>query len=123
MLAAAFAIQIQAQDSSNQDIIDRIKPVGQVHIAGAAAASAAAAGPRSGEDVYGSACIACHSIGVAGAPKKGNAGDWGPRMEKGMDAVLKNAINGIGGMPPRGTCGDCSDDEIKAAIEFMTAGI
>jgi cytochrome c5 len=44
-------------------------------------------------------------------------------MEKGFDVVWKNAINGIGGMPPMGTCGDCSDDEIKAAIEHMIEGI
>jgi cytochrome c5 len=44
-------------------------------------------------------------------------------MEKGFDTVWQNAIKGIGGMPPMGTCGDCSDDEIKAAIEHMIEGI
>ncbi len=44
-------------------------------------------------------------------------------MTKGFDTVWQNAINGIGAMPPMGTCGDCSNDDIKAAIEHMIEGI
>ncbi|MGL4930710.1 MAG: c-type cytochrome [Plesiomonas sp.] len=40
-----------------------------------------------------------------------------------MDTLQKHAISGINQMPPRGTCTDCSDDEIKAAIEYMTQGL
>jgi len=111
-----------AKKDSDEEIAKRIKPVGSVHVAGVVAASAAASGPRSGADVYNASCVACHGSGVLGAPKKGVAADWTPRLEKGFDTVWQNAINGIGGMPPRGTCGDCSDDEIKAAIEFMAEG-
>lgn len=118
-VAAAHA----AKEDSDEEIAERIKPVGSVHVAGAAATTAAAAGPRSGADVYNAACMACHAAGVLGAPKPGDAAGWGPRMEAGMDTVLANAINGIGGMPPRGTCANCSDDEIKAAIEHMIEGI
>lgn len=113
-----------AQDD-NSELLERIKPVGKVQIAGAAPAGpAAAAGPRSGEDIYNTACTACHAIGVLGAPKTQVAADWQPRLdEKGFDTVWKNAINGINAMPPMGTCGDCSDDDIKAAIEYMIEGI
>ena len=121
--ACLMVATAQAAKDSNDEIIERIKPVGSVHVAGAAPASAAASGPRSGADIYNASCIACHGSGVLGAPKKDDAAGWGPRLEKGFDAVLASAINGIGGMPPRGTCGDCSDDEIKAAIEFMTEGL
>lgn len=117
MLATAVATE-----ENDKDIAERIKPVGSVHVAGAATA-AVASGPRSGADIYNTSCVACHGPGVLGAPKLNNAADWAPRMEKGMDTVLLNAINGIGGMPPRGTCGDCSDDDIKAAIEHMIEGI
>lgn len=119
-LAATFSFAIQ-QDT-NQEIAERIKPVGSVHVAGAQA-QAASSGPRSGADVYGSACIACHAAGVLGAPKLHDAGDWAPRLEKGFDAVLKNALNGLNAMPPMGACGDCSEDDIKAAIEYMTEGV
>lgn len=111
-----------AQDMTEDEIKSRIQPVGQVHVAGAKAETASS-GPRSGADIYNKSCVACHSIGVLGAPKLQNAGDWSPRLEKGFDQVWKNAINGIGGMPPKGTCGDCSDDELKSAIEHMIEGI
>ncbi|WP_133468185.1 c-type cytochrome [Paraglaciecola marina] len=112
----------QAQDMTEDDIKARIEPVGKVHIAGAKA-EAASSGPRSGADIYAKTCVACHSIGVLGAPKLQDAADWSPRLEKGFDTVWQNAINGIGGMPPKGTCNDCTDDEIKSAIEHMIDGI
>ncbi|MBE1300507.1 MAG: cytochrome c5 family protein [Alteromonadaceae bacterium] len=112
-----------ALENKDEDIVKRIKPVGSVHVAGAAAAGAAAAGPRSGADIYNSSCIACHGAGVLGAPKLQDAAGWAPRMEQGFDTVLANAINGINAMPPMGTCGDCSNDDIKAAIEYMIEGI
>lgn len=126
VIAAALTMFAVNAQESDQDIIDRIKPVGKVHVAGASAAgdSAGAGGARSGEDVYNSACAACHVAGVLGAPKFRAAADWQPRLdEKGLDGVWKNAINGINAMPPRGTCANCSDDEIKAAIEYMIEGI
>lgn len=112
-----------ALEDKHEDIVKRIKLVGSVHVAGAAAAGAAAAGPRSGADIYNSSCIACHGAGVLGAPKLQDAEGWAPRMEQGFDTVLANAINGINAMPPMGTCGDCSNDDIKAAIEYMIEGI
>lgn len=124
LVGSLVMFAVQAQDTSDDEISKRIKPVGSVHIAGAQAETAAAAGPRSGADIYNVSCTACHSVGVLGAPKTQVAADWNPRLEeKGFDTVWQNAINGIGGMPPRGTCGDCSDDDIKAAIEYMIEGI
>ena len=112
----------QTQEMTDDEIKARIEPIGKVHVAGAKA-EVAASGPRSGVDIYNKACVACHSVGVLNAPKLQNAADWAPRLEKGFDTVWQNAINGIGGMPPKGTCADCSDDEIKAAIEHMIEGI
>jgi cytochrome c5 len=118
-IAGSFA------QEDHSELLKRIKPVGQVQIAGAAPAGAAAnAGPRSGEDIYNTSCVACHGSGVLGAPKLHVAGDWQPRIdEKGLDQVWKNAVNGIGAMPPMGTCGSCSDDDIKAAVDYMIEGI
>lgn len=112
----------QTQEMSADEIKSRIQPVGKVHVAGAKAETAAS-GPRSGDQVYGKTCVACHAAGVLGAPKLHDAADWGPRVEKGIDVLLKHALEGFNAMPPRGTCGNCSDDEIKAAIEYMIEGV
>ncbi len=113
----------ESQARQQAKIEENIKPVGKVNVgavpASASAAPAEAAGPRSGDAVYNASCLACHSAGVAGAPKTGDSAAWAERVAKGMDTLLSNAINGINAMPPKGTCADCSDDEIKAAIEYM----
>lgn len=113
-----------AQTLNEDEIKERIMPVGKVKIAGAVDATAAAAGPRTGEQIYQAACTACHAVGVLGAPKTKVAADWQPRLdEKGYDLIWKNAINGINAMPAMGACGDCTDDDIKSAIDYMIEGI
>ncbi|NVK41848.1 MAG: cytochrome c5 family protein [Oceanospirillaceae bacterium] len=74
---------------------------------------------RTGEELYNTKCSVCHASGVAGAPKFGNAEEWAPRAEKGLDALLATAKSGLNAMPPMGTCMDCSDDELKGAIQYM----
>ena len=73
------------------------------------------------EAKYMVSCFACHSTGAAGAPKVGEgfAAEWEPRMEKGMDAVVANAINGLNTMPPKGLCFDCTDEDLRALVEYM----
>ncbi len=119
-------------DVSNEPkevMLENIKPVGQVNIAGqpgtqeaaAAEPAAAAAAPKSGEQVYQTNCIACHGTGAAGAPKMGDAAAWAPRIAKGIDALLKSATNGLKAMPPKGLCMACSEDELKGAIQYMVS--
>ena len=131
-LAAAMAFVVGSAGAtmlpqdSNEDIAKRIAPIGQVRTGDAAATAdsgASAGGARSGDQIYNTYCAACHTGGVLGAPKINNAADWEPRLAQGMDTVLKHAIEGYNAMPPKGTCGDCSDDEIQAAIDYMTADI
>lgn len=122
---AAMAVSALAVTPQEQEILDRIKPVGEVCVQGDAACAApvaVASGPRSGEDVYKAACFACHGTGVGGAPKMGAADEWAPRLAQGEATYLANAINGIRAMPPKGTCATCSDEEILAAINYM-AGV
>ncbi|MEM9254500.1 MAG: c-type cytochrome [Pseudomonadota bacterium] len=64
-------------------------------------------------------CFACHSSGAAGAPKTGDAAAWAPRLEKGMPELITSVRTGIGAMPPGGLCPDCTDDELKALIDYM----
>jgi len=73
------------------------------------------------ETTYMASCFACHSTGAAGAPKvgDGNAEAWAPRLEKGMDAVVTNAINGLNTMPPKGLCFTCTDDDLRALVQYM----
>lgn len=119
VLASAYVVA--------ETIEDRIKPVGEVCMAGdacaaAVVASASSSEPRSGSDVYTAKCAMCHASGAAGAPKMGDAGGWTARIAKGNDSLYTNAISGFNGMPAKGLCFDCSDDEIKAAVDHMVAG-
>jgi len=109
-------------------VLENIRPVGEVYVAGksepaaeemAGAAAAGETGPKSGEEVYNGNCVACHGTGAAGAPKIGDAAAWAPRIAKGMDTLQANAINGLNAMPPKGLCMACSDEELRAAIEYM----
>jgi cytochrome c5 len=138
LIAAALSMSAAlADDLSPAANAERLKPVGEVNqqaqAAPAAAAPAAAAttaatttvAKRKGDEIYNGKCVACHSAGVAGAPKKGELKDWQPRVTaagKGpaaLTGLLQVALKGKNAMPAKGTCMDCSDDELKSAIEYM----
>ena len=72
-----------------------------------------------GQKIYQSSCQACHVAGVAGAPKLGDKEAWAPRIAKGNDALFLSVKNGLKAMPPKGTCMSCSEDELRAAMEYM----
>jgi cytochrome c5 len=74
-----------------------------------------------GQKTYQTSCQACHATGAAGAPKFGDKDAWAPRIATGVDAMLAVAIKGKGAMPPKGACASCSDDDLKAAIEYMVS--
>jgi len=69
--------------------------------------------------IYLRSCRSCHTIAATGAPLTGDAAGWAPRLDKGMDVLLGNVINGFGGMPPLGLCMDCSAGQFEALIRFM----
>ncbi len=123
LMSFAVLAQTPAEDKSLEELKARIAPVGQVYLAGSEPVAAKPAGPRTGEQVYQGACFACHATGALDAPKKGDAAAWKPRLAQGLETLHKHAIDGIRSMPPRGTCGDCSDDELLNAIKFMTDGL
>lgn len=72
-------------------------------------------------DKYGKSCGVCHGSGAAGAPKTGVEADWAPRLTKGMDTLVSSVEKGMNAMPPKGMCYDCSADDYKALIEYMSA--
>jgi cytochrome c5 len=110
---------------SAADIAERIKPVGDVYLTGdlELAAPAKPAAPRDGASVYLVYCSACHTSGVAGAPVKGNAIAWKARLAQGEQMLFDHAWKGFNAMPAKGTCSDCSEDEIKSAIAYLTEGL
>lgn len=109
----------RAQTQSYQEfVIENTKPIGEVTLGGPAVA--VASGPRSGKEVYDAGCAFCHDSGAAGSPKIGSKAAWAPRIAKGMDTLIAHAIKGFNAMPPKGMCPSCSDDEIAAAVKFIT---
>lgn len=92
----------------------------------AAAAPAPAAAPQqaatvnpAGEKLYKSVCFACHATGVANAPKFGDKAAWEPYIKTGMDAMVKVAMQGKPPMPPKGGAANASEDDIRAAVQYM----
>ena len=104
---------------------ERLAPDGEVAMVGetagqvASAPAAGSGGSRSGEEIYNSKCTTCHASGAAGAPILGSAKDWVERIGKGVDVLYTSSISGFNGMPPKGLCFDCSDDELKATVDYM----
>jgi len=80
-------------------------------------------GPRTAEKIYNTYCVACHGTGAAGAPIKGNAEAWGPHIAKGEATLIKHAIEGFNAMPARGTCADCTDEELTDTVCFLIKGM
>jgi cytochrome c5 len=112
---------------NDQQLAERIKPVGDLAMAGAAAVAnsviPAANAAGKGESVYNSACGVCHGAGVAGAPKLGDKADWGPRLAQGNETLYTHALKGFQGkkgmMPPKGGQAQLADADVKAAVDFM----
>jgi cytochrome c5 len=136
--------------AEQQSVEDNVRPAGQVCLAGqscvgstsgsspaAPVTSTRAAAPVAAvveevaavaaevaafdvESTYQMSCFACHGTGAAGAPILGDAEAWAPRMEKGMDAVMLNVVNGVNAMPPKGLCFTCTDDDLAAIVAYMS---
>lgn len=121
---ALFSAMVIASEGG---LSERLAPVGKTCMAGdtscasAASNSASSGEPRSGQQVFDESCTTCHAGGMPNAPALGDAAAWGPRADKGIEELYNSAINGFNNnaMPARGLCMNCSDDEIKAAVDYM----
>src|SRR5207302_1675080 len=102
---------------TDEAIAKRLQPVGRVEFG----AADAAAGSRTGEQVYKAVCTNCHQTGVAGAPKLGDKAAWAPHLMHGTAGLLQSALKGKGAMPPKGGNPSLSDDDVRAAVEFMVS--
>ncbi len=152
---------------ASEDVLSRIKPVGQVVIESAGGAAAPASAPAAapanapaaappstssastpavpapstavapvattgsapaatkpdGKKVYDTTCMACHTPGVAGAPKFGDKAQWAPRLAQGIEGLYATALKGKGAMPPKGGSTSLSDADVKAAVDYMVAAV
>lgn len=69
---------------------------------------------------YNTACATCHQVGALGSPKTGDKAAWSARLKKGMPALVASTRNGMGNMPARGLCDDCTDADLEAIIKYMS---
>jgi cytochrome c5 len=108
-------------------IADRMRPLGQVWIAGeeppagaiAVAAVATAKAEKTGEEVYKSVCASCHTSGALNAPKLGDNAAWAKLIPEGHAALTKQAIAGIRQMPARGGNPALTDIEMSRAVAYL----
>lgn len=104
-----------AEAMAPEAIAERLRPVGSVVLA-------QASGPRTlqtGDAVYKTACAACHTAGVAGAPKTGEAAPWTSRLAQGYETLVKHAVEGFRAMPAKGGNADLDPIEVARAVVFM----
>jgi cytochrome c5 len=73
----------------------------------------------SGRDIFLEYCHICHGTGMPDVPQFGDGAHWQARKEKGMEALYNAAIYGVNAMPPMGLCEECSEEQIKAAVDYM----
>jgi cytochrome c5 len=95
-----------------QSVIARIQKVGSVEIRDANREM------KTGQQVFAAQCSACHTAGVVGAPKFGDAAAWGPRNKTGFESLLNSALKGKNAMGPQGG-GDFDDFEIARAVVYI----
>jgi cytochrome c5 len=131
------AVQVKAEALQLASVNERTRPFARVAIAGednaalaivetTAATTESAPGlpiPQSAEELYNSACVACHGQGIGGAPRLGDKAAWAPRIAQGMDTLHKHAVEGFQGksglMPPKGGRVDLPDDLVRQGVDYM----
>lgn len=125
-LLAFFSLSLFAMDESEQQKIQqRIKPEGQVHVQDTKETPSQTnatntKAPGTGQRIYEQHCIVCHRDGLVGAPKWQNGQDWKSRLAgRTIEDLVASSIKGLNAMPAKGTCIECSDVDLKAAINYM----
>ncbi len=79
----------------------------------------ASARAADGRTIYRQVCAVCHATGVANAPKLGDKAAWASRLSAGRAAMVTSVLKGKGQMPPKGGNVSLSDDDVKAALDYM----
>ena len=107
----------------NKPVEENVQPVAEVKVAENNTATDNNSEENSlisGEKISQVNCILCHGAGVMGAPKIGDAAQWEARIAQGKDKLIDHAIKGINMMPAKGGNAALSDEEVAAAVIWMT---
>ena len=72
------------------------------------------------EAMYNRACGACHAGQLPNAPQKGDKAAWAPRLAQGMETLVQHVTQGFKAMPPRGLCMECSAEDYRVIILWMS---
>lgn len=108
-----------SESATENQVLSRIKPFGELAIADAGAPK----GNLSGEQVFQAVCKTCHEAGIAGAPKVGDRAAWATPIRKGYATLMQHAINGFQErgkvMPPKGGNPDLADVEVERGVVYM----
>jgi cytochrome c5 len=123
MVAAAILAALVSGGGDKKSEPTAAAPAAEAPAAAPVAAAAPAAENELGKSVFNKTCALCHAAGVGGAPKPGDKADWGPRIAQGKETLYKHAMEGFTGakgmMPARGGAPALTDDEMKAAVDYM----
>ena len=122
-------LRAQSEEFTQRIIAQRTQPIGTLNV-GAMEPSVEPTTPVQvastgdvGKSVYDKACFICHTTGITGAPKPGDAENWAPRITKGLDTLYSNAIKGFQGetgiMPPKGGNLLLSNEDVMAAVDYL----
>jgi len=111
--SGSYADVAQSSETATQT---RIQPVGQLTLG-----DGIPVGERKGDQIFNKICIRGHGANssVPNAPKIENNGEWAPRIAQGFDTLFQHALNGFNAMPAKGGNSGLSDDEVKAAVDYM----
>lgn len=129
LLSVLVAMPLEAaNDFEREQIRQRIQPIGTVTLeqtADPVATQEMAVAEKeetksSAQEIYQQYCQVCHQGGLAGAPKFRDRSDWQAKLDqKGIEGLTETAMKGLNAMPPKGTCFQCSEADIQAAVEYM----
>jgi cytochrome c5 len=64
-------------------------------------------------------CLQCHVREHLGAPVMGRLEDWSTRNRKGEEALLRNVVQGLRGMPPLGYCAACDEADLRVLVRLV----
>ncbi len=115
MVTSGTKVGAGSDTLSSEAVTKRIAPVAGFALVDANAPKVF----KTGEQVFTAVCTACHTAGVAGAPKIGDSAAWAPFIQSGFDAMMNVALHGKGGMPAKGGNPTLSDFEVARAVVYM----
>ena len=72
-----------------------------------------------GEQLVQNHCVNCHGDGKEGAPRINDFNAWKPRLQKGMEGLVRSAISGHKAMPARSGMAQLSDTDLRNAVTYM----